>query len=177
MNTFGPKKKRKSIVKTNNSKRAAIPIDFKPNVAIGVDPGVNTGFAVADCKENKLLLCSTVTISQAIMYIYDLMSNSAATVAVVIEDARYASGSRDKLLGAGSIRRDSKVWEDFMEEMKELFPNRIHYTMRSPITQNKIATIPLLKMPLERWQKMFEYTEQTSGHARDAATYILKYLK
>lgn len=97
---------------------------IKPRFFIGIDPGVHTGVAVWDSKSRKFVSVETTTILQAI----DLVKAHAVThryegVHVVFEDARKrkalpkdSAGKFDtsRLQGAGSVKRDCKIWEEFL---------------------------------------------------------------
>ncbi len=86
----------------------------------GVDPGVNTGLAM--WKDNELKVVETVNIIQAMSRVLAAWEASEDDVTVVFEDARQrqwlprernASEYRGKLMGAGSVKRDCEIWEEF----------------------------------------------------------------
>lgn len=86
------------------------------DLIVGIDPGVNTGYAVWDGE--KLTHCESMDIVTALWTVKDLSDNFS--IKVYFEDARqrhwFGSSGREKLLGAGSVRRDSQIWETFCQK-------------------------------------------------------------
>lgn len=78
----------------------------KLQIVVGIDCGVNTGVAVWDAFSKKLVIVETMKIHQAYELIKELQPDL-----VRVEDARkrkwFGNSSREKLQGAGSIKRDS----------------------------------------------------------------------
>jgi len=85
---------------------------------------------------------------------------------VRFEDARlrtwFANKSTEALQGAGSIKRDCSIWEDFLSEHK------IHFASIAP-------RIGITKLPANKFQKITGWAESTNNHARDAAMLIFGY--
>ena len=88
----------------------------------GIDPGVNTGLALVE--DGELKVVETVTIVQAMARVLAAF-NTCQPVTVVFEDARQrkylprernASEYRGKLMGAGSVKRDCEIWEEFCKQ-------------------------------------------------------------
>ena len=135
-------------------------------IHIGIDPGVKTGFAVWDSEKQKFLEISTCTITEAmnrvIIHQY-LALTSEKDIMLHIEDARlrkwYGNSGREKLQGAGSVKRDSKIWEDFCKE------NEIEYRMVAPKNNRT-------KVSKEYFTKITGWMKQTTDHARDAAMMV-----
>ncbi len=77
-----------------------------------------------------------------------------------IEDARlrtwFGNASRDQLQGAGSIKRDCSIWEQFCKE------NGYAYTLIPPKNN-------LTKMSAESFRNLTGWEGRCSSHARDAA--------
>lgn len=131
---------------------------------IGIDCGSHTGFAVWDGK--ALTECSTLPIHRAITRVLELRNDNDVTV--VFEDARRrtflprernVSEYRGKLMGAGSVKRDCAIWEDFCADYDIPF----------------IAVPPqagLTKWPAEYFAKVTGWKGRTSDHARDAALLV-----
>lgn len=141
----------------------------KPRYFVGVDTGVNTGVAVWDRLEQKFLSIETMMIHQAFLLIIEMKNNCDCDFMVVVEDARkrkFDKGlTKDKLQGAGSVKRDAKAWEDFLKDCK------IPFQMVAPRAQlNKIAEFKNLKL----WAVNTRWTKQTSEHARCAAMLVFK---
>lgn len=138
-------------------------------IYIGIDTGRETGFAVWD--GSRLTDVRTTSIHDAIFRVLELRKAEIAGgdgVTVVIEDARQRTWLprertlteyRGKLMGAGSVKRDATVWEDFCKD----------YGVR------------LIKVPphagLTKWTAGYfacvtGWKGRTSNHARDAAMLV-----
>jgi|13_taG_2_1085334.scaffolds.fasta_scaffold25599_3 hypothetical protein len=127
---------------------------------IGIDPGVNTGFAIKDLDSKRYIEVKTVKLHTAFEKINDLKNKFK--LYVVVEDARkrkwFGKTSRERLQGAGSVKRDSKAWEDFLIDKK--IPHRL---------QAPKAT----KVNPDWFKKVTYYEGRTSIHAREAGMIIL----
>lgn len=135
-------------------------------IHIGIDPGVKTGFAVWDSEKQGFLEISTCTITEAMNRVIihrNMALVSGKELMLHIEDARlrkwYGNSGREKLQGAGSVKRDSKIWEDFCKE------NDIEYRMVDPKNNRT-------KVNKEYFNKITGWTKQTTDHARDAAMMV-----
>jgi hypothetical protein len=133
---------------------------------IGIDPGVNTGFSLYDPK-TKRLTCKTAKIHTAMKEIsYWVDKFSASQVFVRVEDARlrkwFGKSGKERLKGAGSITRDSKIWEDFLEDLG------VEYELVPP--KNNTT-----KLDAKTFQMITGYTGRTSEHARDSAMLVYKF--
>lgn len=130
-------------------------------IYIGIDPGVNTGFAVWDSKQQKLIDAETLTIVSAMERVKGIVKMSPVTL--IIEDARkrvwFGSNSEAKRQGAGSVKRDCMVWEEFCTI------NQIPHHFLHPM---KGGT----KLTPEYFRMLTGYTKRTSNHARDAAMLV-----
>lgn len=84
-------------------------------IIIGIDPGVSTGIAVWD---RNARVFSTIT-SDGIVGVMKrvLALHKAVGVEVWFEDARlrswFGAKGREALQGAGSIKRDCQIWEEW----------------------------------------------------------------
>lgn len=131
---------------------------------IGIDTGVNTGFAVWD-KHNRVLTMVTSTfIHRAMEIVLKLNNGNSGPVYLRIEDARQVRFGTDKhkAQGAGSVKRDAKIWEDFCID------HGIDFEMVRPA---KAFT----KLPADKFGKMTGYKEATNSHGRDAALLVYGY--
>ena len=131
---------------------------------VGIDTGVNTGYAVWSKKDKMLLDIRTVKIHQAMQMLSALYA-SEKRILVRIEDARirkWVQGGREKLQGAGSIKRDAKIWEDFLRD------SQIDFELVPP-KQNRTKLDESLFKNLTNW------IGRTSEHARDAAMLVYGY--
>lgn len=129
---------------------------------IGLDPGTHTGLAVWDDTERKLLCVETMAIHAALHFVEEYARNNS--VRVIFEDARqrkwYGAGNTTaKIQGAGSIKRDCAIWEDFLTDMG------ISFWAKPP---GKGMT----KVKPEHFRRLTGWTERTSEHSRDAAMLV-----
>lgn len=141
-------------------------------ICIGIDPGTHTGVAVWDSREGKFLSLETLPIHRALEKVKE-MSHPFwhmdrlyhDDIQVVFEDARQRTwfGHGDtsaKLQGAGSVKRDCSIWEDFCKDYG------IPFQAKPPV---KGAT----KVSAEYFKMISHYTGRTSEHSRDAAMLVI----
>ena len=135
----------------------------KANYIIGIDPGAHTGIAVWDRGKKELVFIKTMMIHQAMKFILEY---STEDILVRFEDARlrnwFGTAGREQLQGAGSIKRDCTIWEDFLKEngiLYEAIPPRNNCTKLSSI----------------QFKKITGYSEKTNEHGRDAAMLVYKF--
>ncbi|MBS3993138.1 MAG: hypothetical protein KGZ87_05435 [Bacteroidetes bacterium] len=118
-------------------------------------------------------MAKTIAIHNAINFIIDLL-NKDLEVHIRVEDARkrkwFGPRSQEKQQGAGSVKRDCSIWEDFLTEINKLSENKITFEMLHPV---KGAT----KLNKEMFQKITGITSVTSEHARDAYMLIHNFKK
>jgi hypothetical protein len=132
---------------------------------IGIDTGVNTGLAVWSKSEKRFVTIETLAIHAAINFINGFVSldDKKSKTLIRVEDARqrkwFGERSTEKLQGAGSVKRDCKIWEDFLKDLKADF---------EMVAPKKGMT----KMDAARFKQMTGYTGLTSSHARDAAMLV-----
>ena len=126
------------------------------NVIIGIDTGVNTGFAVWDLGNREFLSIATLKIHRAFEHVLALKPQL-----VRVEDARKRKALTNvgpgREQGAGSVKRDAKIWEDFLSDHK------IPFQMCVP--QNTEWTS-------EGFNRLTRYKGLTSEHARAAAVMV-----
>jgi len=134
---------------------------------VGIDTGVNTGMAVWDSKKRELLSLDTVTIDEAIFRVLGLVAEYQ-DITVIVEDARqrkWVPNTHDirkemsRRLGAGSIKRDAKIWEDFLTRMK------IPFQMVAPCKG-------ITKWSAGMFESITGCTLRSSEHSRDAAMLV-----
>lgn len=130
---------------------------------IGIDPGVNTGFSVWDRQTRKLLRVETRYIHEAMYELTQYKVSTLNDIFVRVEDARlrtwYGNSGREKLQGAGSVKRDSTIWDDFLKALG------VAYEMVHPgrnITSTK----------QEQFNRLTGWTGKSSEHARAAAMLV-----
>ena len=135
---------------------------------IGLDPGKNTGIAVWDTEAQAFVLLDTVLIHEALFVLWDRWEHYDEDVRVYFEDARKrqylprernASEYRGKLMGAGSVKRDSVIWQDALTDWGipfEMVPPKAGAT----------------KWDADAFRRLTGYNGRTSNHARDAALLV-----
>lgn len=132
------------------------------NYAIGIDCGVNTGFAVWCINRQKLISVKSLKIHQAILKIIEAKKRGGE-IKVYIEDARlrkwFGKDSQLKKQGAGSVKRDSKIWEDFCIDYE------IPYQLVNP-KDNKT------KLDAKTFKTYTKFEGVTNEHSRDASMLV-----
>lgn len=128
---------------------------------IGIDAGVKTGVAIWNRGKQRLTMVDTLTISVAMLLVMELAKSNE--VVVYLEDARlrnwFGSSGREKLQGAGSVKRDCSIWETFCEEQgiecRKIAPKN-NYT----------------KLTSEQFRRLTGWEGRSSEHSRDAAMLV-----
>ena len=133
-------------------------------IYIGIDVGTHTGFAVWDSGERKLLSLDTLLIHQAMEQVLHWYYKCDGDIMVIVEEARlrkwYGAKSDAKLQGAGSVKRDSSIWEDFLKDKGIPFQG-IH-----PLQG-------LTKLTSVYFKRITKWEGKTSEHSRDAAMLVI----
>ena len=134
---------------------------------IGIDTGRDTGFAVWDGA--RFIELDTRPLHRALFAVRDYAQIYGATgVTVYIEDARLRtwipreksySEAKGRAMGAGSVKRDASVWEDFCTD----------YGIRLVKVPPKYNTT---KLAPQVFARITGYKGRTSEHARDAAMLV-----
>ena len=128
---------------------------------IGIDVGTNTGVAVWDKSEKRFVEIQTTSILKAMEIVkkYEKID----IVQVRLEDARkrkwFGDSGRERLQGAGSVKRDCVIWEEFLNDRK------IPYMLIAPKNNNT-------KLSSESFKKITGYSGRTNEHTRDAAMLV-----
>lgn len=129
-------------------------------MVIGIDSGTETGFAVWDREKKCLLQVNTMKIHQAMQKVLQCYLLYPGNVRVRVEDARkrkwFGNSGREQLQGAGSIKRDAVIWEDFLTD------HGIPFEMVAP-KNNKT------KMTAKYFEQVTGWKLRTNEHGRDAA--------
>lgn len=152
---------RETGVMAKKSGNTAKYLDYR--YIVGVDTGVNVGWAVWDRYERRFRVIETTKIHNAMLTAMDKVFENRAFFRV--EDARKATFGRNnkadmhKAQGAGSVKRDASIWEDFLEDYG------IPYEMVRPAMRKK-------KITAAEFEKITGWTGRTSQHARDAAMLV-----
>ena len=130
---------------------------------IGIDTGTHTGLAVWDDRLKELTSLETIPIHRALSRVLAL--SSTEDVFVIFEDARQRTWfEKDKnisakLQGAGSIKRDCSIWEDFLQDYEIPF---------RAVPPQKGCT----KWTEEYFKMVTGWKGKTSSHSRDAAVLV-----
>lgn len=131
-------------------------------IAVGIDPGVETGFAGWDLEATKLLFCESLKIHQAMDRVREMHLCLSVRI-VIVEDARqrgwFGKSDRERLQGAGSIKRDCLIWEDFLRE------HRVPFVMNAPLVRGT-------KLDAQVFRQFSGWTQRTNEHARDAGMLV-----
>lgn len=137
-------------------------------IYVGIDTGTNTGLAVWDSSAKKLLCCETLKLHMALWKVKDLY-DTYGQIVVFFEDARLRkwipqdpsfSRMKGRLQGAGSVKRDSSIWEDFCKDLG------VEYHAIAPKNN-------LTKASEEFFKAVTKWEGRTSEHARDAAFLVI----
>lgn len=135
----------------------------KPRKYIGIDTGTNTGVAIWNTISKAFDLIATVSITEAMRIV---LKEDKSIIFLRIEDARlrkwFGKSGREKLQGAGSIKRDAVIWEKWCEE------EGIKFELVAPKNNRT-------KVNSTVFSKMTGYSKRTSEHARDAAMLVLEW--
>ena len=130
-------------------------------VYVGIDTGKQTGVAV--WKDGRFIAIDTMLIHKAMKLVEDMVELYGEEVFVIFEDARqrkyFGNSGREKWQGAGSIKRDTVIWEDFLSDHKIPF---------RALPPAKGAT----KLSAVTFQNRTNWKGRTSEHARDAAMLV-----
>lgn len=133
-------------------------------IYIGIDTGTNTGFAVWDGDAKLFIEIKTYKIDQAMQRLSELISYYGITnVQVRVEDARkrklFKGYNNARLQGAGSIKRDCAIWEDYLKRL------HVDFILINP---ERMKT----KINANAFKKITGYTGVTNEHSRDAGMLV-----
>lgn len=154
------------------------PLRERYDLAVGIDPGTSTGLAFAvpedDSRGYRWRELLTLPIHRALLQVYEELREVEGDahrhrVLVVVEDARQIGGDPRKALGAGSVRRDSAIWADFLEDLRQDV-DCLDYRLVRPSPRQ------LRKLTAEQLATYTGCTLKGSQHARDAAGLLFPYL-
>ena len=140
------------------------------SVFVGIDVGVHTGLAVWDGAQRVFTEVATLPIHAALLrvkFLAEFYGCNGNGVTVYFEDARQrtwfpkmtAAKDRARLQGAGSVKRDSTIWEDALTDWGIPF-------VAVPPKHN------ITKMTPQYFARLTGYTKRTSEHGRDAAMLV-----
>ena len=128
---------------------------------IGIDTGTKTGIAISVGGLLQRVDCMTITKAMQLVSEYP-----ADTTKLYIEDARKWIGFNGKtkttdarLQGAGSVKRDASIWEDWCKE------NGYQAVFVKPIGKG-------LKRSAEDFKRITKWQGRTNENSRDAAMIV-----
>ena len=136
-------------------------------IVVGIDPGVNTGLAVWDSSARQFLDIRCSGIVDAMDYLRRLREERTIGL-IVFEDARQRkwiprekdlAEFRGRAMGAGSVKRDSAIWEEWCHT------HHIDF----------VATPPhqgMTKLTDLYFRGLTGYDRRTNEHGRDAAMLV-----
>jgi len=132
---------------------------------IGIDTGVNTGFAVWYKDSKRLGVISTLKIHVAMAEVQAYAKDF--DIHVIVEDARQVrffkqeqrAGAQSRAQGAGSVKRDAVIWEDFLTDLG------VSFEMVRP-------SKALAKLNAKTFKAYTGIDTRLSQHARDAAMLV-----
>ena len=132
------------------------------SLIIGIDPGVNTGISLYNVAQKSLFSVESMAAVEAEILVMKMAVEGRA-VLVRLEDARlrkwFGTAGREKLQGAGSIKRDCQRWFEFLTYHKipfELVPPKNNRT----------------KMTADAFKRLTGWEGKTNEPSRDSATLI-----
>lgn len=137
-------------------------------IVVGIDPGVTTGYAEWDAAARRFVVVSGLKIHVAMWSVLALAKDGRLSH-VVFEDARLRSwfgeqrGSKDdvaRLQGAGSVKRDSAIWSEFLADAG--------ITSRGISPRHKGK-----KVAADEFQRVTGWVGKTNEHGRDAGMLVV----
>jgi hypothetical protein len=131
-------------------------------IVIGIDPGVTTGYAEWMPATRRFNAVEGVSIHVAMWRVVQWHRDGELSH-VVFEDARlrtwFGKASREQLQGAGSVKRDSKIWSDFLADAGIAF--------RALSPKEKGA-----KYDAAQFARLTGWQAKTNEHGRDAGMLV-----
>src|SRR5574339_858525 len=132
---------------------------------VGIDPGVNTGFAVWDSLKKKFKVITGCTILTAIKELTKLHLQFPGEIYVRFDDARKSKlpphlqqhASAQAFQGIGSVKRDCSIWQELLENLG------IQYEAVAQQQQK------MKKLDNEKFCLITKHQSSTNQHGRDAA--------
>lgn len=147
---------------------------------IGIDTGVNTGFAVWNNRRKAFEEIATVKIHEAMAMVKDWVEACEAKcerIVVRVEDPRQRTWyetnrmtrdeERKRLQGVGSVKRDASVWDDYLADLSKTH-KYMTYEMVAPKNNRT-------KLSKEQFVSYTSYSGRTNEHSRDAAMLVFGY--
>lgn len=138
-------------------------------IIIGIDPGVNTGYAEWHPDAKIFNIVESMKIHKAMHLIQgSIRAYKTENFRVIFEDARMRGNSGVKAAaqaqGAGSVKRDCKIWEDFLTDMG------VSWQAVSPKAKGR-------KLDAEQFRRLTGWEFRTNEHGRDAGMLVYGWVK
>ena len=137
---------------------------MKPEYYIGIDPGVTTGFAVWNRKDKSFEMIGSGKILDVMrkLEIYPVLHRCEFVIENPSLRKWFGKSGRERLQGAGSIKRDYSIWLEWFEHNGATFRG---------IAPKVIKT----KLDAAQFKKITGYAERTNSHSRDAAMMVYNF--
>lgn len=137
--------------------------EMKKKLFIGIDTGTFTGMALW-YPELKILKLETLKIHQAMLRVKELVQEyGTENTFIRFEDARlrkwFGSAGREQLQGAGSIKRDCVIWQDFLNELNADYQAVAPRNNRTKLTSTQ-------------FNKLTGFVGVSTEHSRDAGMLV-----
>lgn len=138
-------------------------------IVVGIDPGIHTGLAVWDTSTRQFLEIRTVGIVAAMEYLSEIRQDRGIGL-LVFEDARQRTWIprekdirqvKGRAMGAGSVKRDCSIWEEWCKA------KGIQFVATRPTTG-------LTKLTDAYFRGLTGYDRRTNDHGRDAAMLVFQ---
>ncbi len=138
-------------------------------IVVGIDPGIHTGLAVWDPPPRQFLEIRTVGIVAAMEYLSEIRQDRGIGL-LVFEDARQRTWIprekdirqvKGRAMGAGSVKRDCSIWEEWCKA------KGIQFVATRPKTG-------LTKLTDAYFRGLTGYDRRTNDHGRDAAMLVFQ---
>lgn len=136
---------------------------------VGIDIGTNTGYAVYDSHLKKFISIQTLKIHEAMEQVLLLAKENENRIMVRFENVkswRPFGKNREpasaRIQGAGSIKRDQSIWEDYLTE------HHIPYELVG-LTQCRKKTTAAEFKQITGWDSK---VSPTTEHSRDSAMMV-----
>ena len=130
---------------------------------IGIDTGTHTGVAIYETISKRIERLETLPIHKAMALVLATALENPNDTHVYFEDARlrkwFGRSGREQLQGAGSVKRDCAIWEEYLKDYNIPF---LPVAPKNNITQ----------LTADYFAKVTGWTDRTSEHARDAAMLV-----
>ena len=131
-------------------------------ILIGIDVGVINGFARSHNGSLSEVKAYTTVEAQSDLLFYCRNGREPSNVKVYVEDARkrkWFTGGREKAQGAGAIKVQCKLWQEWLEYYG------FEYELVAPKNNRT-------KLTAEQFNRLTGWTARTNEHSRDAAMLI-----